>query len=149
MGALTSLGKQSKTTILAVNPHKLHIEFTAAGTIYNGQPVKLDTAGLVTPWAKTDALSLLIGYAYTQAQEKVLVNETVTVITRGNLLIFAMASGDIDCGPATFSSYDTTTEDTNDNLGYNVYEAAGANTANGWILDNPAAAGEVIRVLLV
>jgi len=149
MGSLTSLGKASKTTYLAVNPHKIYVEFEAAAIIKNGQPVKLDATGKVTPWAKTEALALLLGYAYTQQVESCAIGETVTVITRGNVLMFGMVAGDITAGPATWASYDAATADADANVGYNKYELAAANTATGWILDDPTGAGDVVRVLLV
>jgi len=147
MGTLTSLGSASKTTFLAINPHKIHVEFDADTTIKNGQPVKLTAEGKVTPWAKTDALALFIGTAYTQQLETAEEDETVTIITRGNVMVFAMVASAGDAGPATWASYDTTTADGNGNMGYNVYEPAAANTAIGWILDQTAVDDAVVRVL--
>ena len=148
-GTLTSLGKNSKTTYLVADPGRPYIEFTAAATIKNGQPVKLANDGRVTPWAKTDALSLLIGHAYTQNLESVAADETVTIITRASAVIYGMSSAALNAGPITWSSYDSSTEDDGGNIGYNVYEAAGANTAMGWLLDQTTGANEVARILLL
>lgn len=151
MGALTSLGKNSKTTFLVVENEKLSVEFTvaASNTIRNGMAVKLNTTGQVVPWVKTDALNLCIGIAYTPKQETAAEGTLVTVVMRGYIMIFAMlAANSTAAGLGTVNGYNTANEDPHGNLGYNVYEAAASNTANAWILD-PGDQYDVVRVVVM
>lgn len=152
MGYLSSLGKVTKNTILKSESHKLTEEFAVASaqTIYQGQPVKLNAAGEVTPWAAADGDALLIGFA--MCQTPAAAGELVTVWTRGYLVLMAISGAAVDCGPVQYSSYDTST-DIGGTTGYNVVATATvtsgvAASMIGWALDAADGANDLIRVLL-
>lgn len=152
MGYLSSLGKVTKNTILKSEPDKLNEEFTvaAAQTIYQGQPVKLNNAGEVTPWATADGEALLLGYALCQTPAAA--GDLVTISVRGYITLMAITGGALNCGPVTYSSYDTST-DISGTTGYMIVAAATVTSGVapgmiGWSLDQAAGANALIRVLL-
>ena len=143
---MNTLGKQSKTTFLNTESHKLFLGFTVGTgvTVYPGQPLKLNDDGTVAIFTKTDALSKLIGYAYNSGTA----GEEITAITTGFAVVWALSAAAQNAGPVAISSYDNTTDVGDSRIGYSVYEAAGANTAHGIALDAAAAGAALIRVLL-
>lgn len=150
MGALTSLGKASKTVFLASEGNKLSQEFTvaSANTVKAGQPVKLNAAGEVLPWAKADGVHTNIGIAMTNQAA----GELVTVWCRGYMIVFGLSLGALDAGPVTQNSYDTSTV-VGENTGYNKYEALGTGGTDttqqvGWNLDQAGGANALIRVMI-
>lgn len=149
---LTTLGNKTKTTILALESDRISLEFTAAAAIKPGQPVKLTAAGKVTPWAKADKLVNLIGYAYGTATAD---GDLITVFTRGFLVIYALSNGVDDAGASVYTSYDTTT-DLGENMpkGFSKYAPIAGDgsedaKANAFTLDQAAAAGTMVRVLMM
>jgi hypothetical protein len=149
MSTLYSLGKNTKNLIFKSEGNKLSEEFTVGATaVKQGMPVKLDNSGNVIPWVNTDGEPLLIGIAMTDQA----VGELVTVWTRGYMVIKCIVAGAVNCGPATYSSYDAST-DISGTTGYNVVAAAtvssGASTNQfGWLLDAGVNSGDVVRVLI-
>lgn len=145
-GTFTSLGGKSKTTFLATEEEKISIEFVAKVALKKGQPVKLDAAtGQVDLWATADGRNKLIGYVISD----VAATGVVTVWTRGFALIYALAPGAQNAGPATCSGYDSSTS-IGGATGYSIYTLSSTDTAiNAWVLDVAAGATELIRVLLM
>lgn len=145
-GTLTSLGGNSKTTLLAEEEDKIRLEFTTAAIVHKGQLVKLTAAGLVTPWAKTDLQHLAIGYADAETASGAL----VTIVCRGYGLLFGIVAGATNAGPGTVNGYDTSDTDTyQGGVGYNIWGVATDVTdCVGWILDQAAAANALVRVLV-
>lgn len=142
---MQSLGAQSKTTFLNTCDDDLNLEFTAAADVKAGQAVKLDADGKIRPWVKTDALNKNIGVCVTSAAT----GDTVTVYTRGFAVIWALSLGStLDAGPVVQGTYDSSTDAGGGRIGYNAYEAPGANAANAWNLTPAAAAGTLINVLI-
>lgn len=157
---LYSLGKNSKTTILAIEDGKLSLEFevTTGQTVYEGMPVKLTADGKITPWVKTDAITKLIGHVYGgpvvgNTPASWVAGDLVTVFMRAHLLIYALSAAAVDCDtPVTQSSYDTSTAvdggELNGTTGFNKVEQAASNTPMGWALDQADAADELIKVAM-
>lgn len=146
MPGYNTIGNQTKTTFLNTEAHKLSLEFVANAAVKSGQPVKLTNDGKVTPWAKTDALNLCIGYAYQSADA----NEYVTVFVRGYLVIWALSTGtSLNAGPVALQGYDSSTDAGGNRKGYSQYGAVSSDTASAWALDAAAAANTLIRVLVM
>lgn len=148
-GPISSLGNNTKTTVLSLEADKMNLEFVAAASVKVGQPVKLTAAGKITPWAVSDGRKALVGYCYSDGAA----NDLVTVFTRGYMLIWALSNSTDAAGPACYRSYDTTNAN-NGNTGWNKYGAAAGdgsedNSVNGWILDQAGAANTLVRVLLI
>ena len=150
MGYISSLGKNTKTIIYASEGDKLSVEFTvaASNTVKIGQPVKLNAAGEVLPWATADGDALIIGFAMTDQAA----GELVTVWTRGYMLIFAITAGAVNAGPVTYSTYDTST-DINGTTGYPVVATSTPSSGVapgmiGWALDLADGANDMLRILL-
>lgn len=146
---LYSLGKNSKTTILAIEENKLSIEFEATVTIKCGQPVKLTQAGKLAVWTKADSITLLIGHAYSEGGN----GDLITVFMRSHLLIYALSSEAISCAtPVTPTDWNNAVAvdggELDGTTGYNRVEQVGADTAFGWALDEATGADELIRVAL-
>lgn len=151
-GTLTSLGNYSKTTFLAEEPRKISLEFTCAADVKKGQPVKLTATGQVTPWAIADLQHLCIGVCLSSQ----LSGELVTVITRGYVVIFALANAASQvAGISTYKGYDTThntsnnTDMPNPTFGYSLWGApTDVTDMIGWALDAGTAQYDMIRVLI-
>jgi len=144
MPPFTTLGTNSKTTILSMESHKLAIEFEAAAAVKKGQLVKLDTTGKVTPWAKADLQHTIIGMCHDDAA----IGELVTVHTRGYALIYGISNAIQNAGLATFESFDTSNA-VNGVTGYSKFSiSAVADQDMGWALDAATAANQLIRVLI-
>lgn len=149
MTAFTTLGKGTKTTFLENEPEKISIEFEVATgqTVYPGMPVKLTTAGKITPWAAADGKAKIVGYCYQGGTQ----TQLVTVFTVGFILIYALSNADTqDAGLAVYKGYDSATTLINDNYGYNKYGAASVDLSDehAYALDAAATALTLIRVLL-
>lgn len=142
----TSFGGVSKTAILATEEYKITLELTALVALKKGRPVKLDpTTGKADLWVTADGISKLIGYAYGDCA----IGELITIWTRGFMMIYAISPGAQSCGPATNSSYDSSTS-IGGAVGYDVYTLSSTVTAiNGWILDVATGANQLVRVLLI
>jgi hypothetical protein len=148
MGTLYSLGNSTKNIIYKSEGNKLSEEFTVNTAVKQGQPVKLNNAGEVLPWATADGDALLIGVAMTDQAA----GELVTVWTRGYMTLKCIVGGALNCGPVTYSSYDTST-DVGGTTGYNVVAAATVASGVaagqfGWALDAGVNAGDMVRVLV-
>lgn len=144
MPGFTMLGDNSRTTFLALEPEKISVEFEAAAAVKRGQPVKLDTTGKVTPWAKADTEAQLLGIAYTDAST----GQLVTVWTRGYVLMYGISNATQNAGLCTFESYDSAT-DVNGTKGYSKFSVSPtAGQEMGWALDAATAANQLIRVLV-
>lgn len=142
------LGNVSKSTFLTTEADKTTVEFTVGTTaVKKGMPVKLAADGTIVPWAASDLVHLLIGYAYADAA----IGGLCTVWTRGYAMIYAITTGALAAGPVEYAGYDSTTVigGSAGATGYNTYVvASAANRANGWNLDQAAGANALIRVLL-
>lgn len=150
MGYISTLGKNTKNIIFKSEEHKLTEEFTVASgnSVKIGQPIKLNNAGEVLPWATADGDALLIGFAISDQAA----GELVTVWVRGFLVAKAITAGALNCGPVTYSSYDSST-DIDGTTGYMVVGAASVSSGVaagmiGWCLDEADGANDVVRVLL-
>lgn len=150
MSTITSLGGTTKNLIYKSEGEKLSEEFTvaASNTVKQAQPVKLNNAGEVLPWATADGDALLIGYAMTDQAA----GELVTVWTRGYMVIMAITAGAVNAGPVTYSTYDTST-DIGGTTGYPVVATSAPSSGVapgmiGWALDAADGANDVLRILL-
>jgi hypothetical protein len=142
---LQSLGSNTKTVFLAIESHKLSLEFTATAVIKKGQGVKLAVDGSIVPWLKTDIRDLCIGYAYSDGA----INDLVTVFVRGFILMYGISTAANNAGVVCAQTYDAATV-VNGLTGYVPYAPAGGGEFNNaWSLDQTAAAGVLIRVLLM
>jgi hypothetical protein len=108
----------------------IHHEFqvTTGVSVKAGQPLKLTTAGTVTPLGASDGNHLLIGYATSDAAA----SEYVTVVTRFRLILNAEINADsTDAGPSSYKGLSVTQVDPT----FMKYgnEATAANV-NAWIL---------------
>lgn len=120
------------------NPHALHLDFQAGGTIYKGAPVTLDpVTGNALPADATTIIDQIIGYALNPAVD----GERVTVIANGKFVVngIAEAAGVTALDTVGFDSY------TDPNLVYAT--TATANLVVGIAL-NTAAAGAALQVLV-
>lgn len=150
MGYLSTLGSKTKNIVLNSEEDKLSLEFAvaAANTVKIGQPVKLNAAGEVLPWAKADGVHTLIGFAISDAAAA----ELVTIRTKGFMVVFAISLGALNCVPVTYNSFDSAT-DIGGTTGYMVVEGLGTGGSDttqhmGWCLDVAAGANGLVRVLL-
>jgi hypothetical protein len=142
---LQSLGKNSKTTFLAIENTKLSIEALASVAIKRGQAVKLAVDGTVLPWLKTDIRDLCIGYAYNDGA----IGDLVTIFTRGFCIVLGISTGALSAGVVCPQTYDVATV-VNGSTGYIPFAAAGGGEFNnGWSLDQTAGANALIRVLMM
>ena len=145
MPGFTQLGGKSKTVFLHSEEDKTSQEFITSAIVKNGQPLKLDNAGTVSPWAATDLIHKLVGYAISDAAS----GEMVTAWTRGYAIIYAISSAATNAGPVAYQAYDSST-DIGGTTGYSTYtNSATAAQNNGWALDQSAGANELIRILLM
>lgn len=145
-GSFTMLGSVSKTTFLTTEEYKITIELTCLVALKKGQPVKLDpTTGKADLWVTADGITKLIGYSYGDFA----IGELTTIWSRGYAMIWAISPGAQNAGPATNSSYDSST-DIGGTTGYSVYTLSSTVAAiNGWVLDVATGANQLIRVLLM
>jgi hypothetical protein len=128
------------------------LEFEATEAIKPGQPVKLNAAGTIAKWVKTDALNLLIGYAYNEATTS---GDLITVFMRGYAMIYGMSQAACDAGVGCEFAYNTANaidgginEDQDGLKGYSAFDnPGGGDIAHAWILDQAAGAQELIRVV--
>tara|TARA_R110001606_G_scaffold394490_2_gene565446 strand:+ start:1576 stop:1995 length:420 start_codon:yes stop_codon:yes gene_type:complete len=135
----STLGTPATTIMLqGFSNHFTHVEFEAVAPVFKGQPVKLDTAGKVTPYIAGDDPSMLIGISHADAAAA----ELVTVATRGLGVVNAQANAAMFGGLAKVHSYYATNS--------RVLYIQGTDTTdfNGWALDAAAAQYDNIRVLI-
>lgn len=154
MPGFTTIGSSTKTVFLLENPKALYLEFTCNADVKKGQPVKLTTAGQITPVLSGDFQSLVIGYALFDA----LATTLTTIITRGVAMVYGLANAIQNAGAVAYVGYNTTNNTATDEhagtLGYGLYaaatvEAAGVVTSqHGWALDPSVAQFDLIRILL-
>jgi hypothetical protein len=149
---LATLGKTSKTTILAIEDGKISLEFevNAAVEVKTGMPVKLVADGKITPWAKADSRDLLIGHAYQDGEA----GDLVTVFMRSHMVMYALSSEAISCAtPVTQTDWEDTTlvdgGEYDGQSGYNRVEQTGADSPIGWALDQAVGADELIKVAVM
>lgn len=158
----STLGSETKTIIVAgVEAHKLHQEFTAAGTIKKGQPVKIDpTTGSVVAMASGNNENLCIGISIHNATS----GQKVTVAVRGYVVTLGEATASSqNAGPVKCGTYDSTnslqrfTAAPAAIVGYVAAASAGSPTVAltlpdpamiGWQLMPSTDADEEIRVLI-
>lgn len=144
----TTFGSVTRNIFENKEMQKLHLEFeVAAGqTIAKGQLVKLNTAGEVVAAAAADEAALIIGPSIHDA----VAGELITVVCKGHVVVWGEngTAGALDAGAVSVGAYNTTT-------GYQEYNAPVGATAEaraaltvGINLDQAAADGDLIRVML-
>lgn len=139
---MTTIGDKTRTIFLNHESHKLHLEFVAAAAIKKGQPVKLTSAGKVTPMLLADAGAIdEIGYATMNANT----DDNVTVMVRGMAVIYSYSKGAVSPGHGKYDSFYT-----NAPTGeyYNVVDNSTFSTRQGWILDTATVANTLVRFLV-
>lgn len=137
------LGDITKSVFLKeVESHKLHQEFEVnmGATIKRGQPVKLSGAGeKIEAAASGEANINIIGYAIMDGAA----GELVTVGMRGFAIIWAEATAIGVAGPVKYTGFNGTSL-------LHKFDTGTVTAANhtGWALDDAAAIGDSIRVVL-
>jgi len=115
---------------------------TVANRIFQGMPVKFDTAGNLVPAAAGDSPTVIFGNAY-QTQNPEHGQIEITVIMKAHLTVIGQASGAVVAGPVKYDGWDTTTN----RAKYSQSSVTYANIA-GWALGTAADTVEV-KVALV
>jgi hypothetical protein len=147
---MRKFGDKTKSVFLnEAESHKLHLAFEVADgeEIFRGQPVKLDSDGLLVP-AIGDGTDqkLIIGYSIHNAAE----GDEATVAIRGFAVVWAMSAEALTPGAVEYTSQSVV-------VGDEIYQkysqaAAGADTLyptmNGIVIDEATAADELVRVIL-
>lgn len=133
MGAITVLGQVTTSTFLNMESHKLHLAFSvdpalATPGIIEGQPVKLNAAGQITPLLAADDARLAIGisimaFDVTQINSPTFRHMECTVAMRGYCVINAeVGATAVVPGPVKYAGYNATT-------GFHKFVNASAGTA--------------------
>ena len=136
-----NLGTETESVFLKeIESHKLHQEFEAAGVIKRGQPVALTGVGEKVAAAGTAAANInIIGYSVHDAEA----GDLITVGMRGYAIIWAEAATIGVSGPVKYDSFNGTTEK-------NVFDTDTVTAADhmGWQIDDAAAIGDEVRIVL-
>ena len=149
--AITILGSKTKTVFLkGIENHKLHHEFEVAAnnTIKKGQPVFLDTDGMVCvalaangggEGAPATPANNIIGWSIHNGEA----GEMVTIGMKAFGIVWAMPNTALNAGPVQYGGLN------DEDPTYNSFAtAADAASTIGWALDKAAAADELIRVAI-
>ncbi|MAO08120.1 MAG: hypothetical protein CL596_05340 [Alteromonas sp.] len=141
--AFDQFGETTKTLLLKTQSHKLSHAFdVAAGAeVKIGQPVKLNTTGDILPAAAGELSRNIIGYAIQNGKA----NDTVTIVMKAHVIIFAKPNAALASGPVAYGGTNDEEE------AYMSFQAGATDTEDivGWALDAAGAGDEEIRVALL
>ena len=140
-----TLGSATTTIFDRSEMHKLHLEFTAGGTLKPGQLVKLDTDGTVIAAVAQDPKFEIIGICIHDAVE----DDLVTVIVKGFTVVFAEAGeASLNAGPVEVGAFNSTTLYQEYNAATGADDDAKNNVTVGQNLTQATSDGDPIKVLL-
>lgn len=148
MADLHKVGSRTpQAVIYKSESHKLHQAFPVkkGDTIVQGQPVKLNTDGTISPYTGGEEeiyIGIAIGYSKYPAYPPSAVGVEVTVMVQGYTVIHGIAK------EAIATTGYVQTDGTLDDSGiYPNYESSETNAETPFLAINTAEAGELVRIL--
>lgn len=147
MADLHKVGSRTpQAVIYKSESHKLHQAFPVkkGDTIVQGQPVKLNTDGTISPYTGASGemyIGIAIGYSQYPAYPPTAAGVEVTVMVQGYTIIHGIAKAEI-----TTTGY-VQTDGTLDDSGTYPNFSPSANAETPFLAINTAEAGELVRIL--
>lgn len=148
MADLHKVGSRTpQAVIYKSESHKLHQAFPvkSGDTIVQGQPVKLNNDGTISPYTGTEGeiyIGIAIGYSKYPAYPPLAAGVEVTVMVQGYTVIHGIAKEAI----AT-TGYVQTDGTLDDSGTYPNYSPSASNAETPFLAINTAEAGELVRIL--
>lgn len=148
MADLHKVGSRTpQAVIYKSESHKLHQAFPVkkGDTIVQGQPVKLNTDGTISPYTGASGemyIGIAIGYSQYPAYPPTAAGVEVTVMVQGYTIIHGIAKAEI-----TTTGYVQTDGTLDDSGTYPNFSPSASNAETPFLAINMAEVGELVRIL--